>query len=65
MLFDGRYIEPAGNLISDPDGEVLAGGLEQPAAFDFVLKSLALGFGTFEDGIRLPRASASASFERL
>src|SRR5581483_12484291 len=51
MLLDGRDIEPAGNLLSDPYGEVLASGLEQPAALYFVLKRPAFGFGAFEDGV--------------
>ena len=56
VLLDGRYIEPAGDLLSDSDGEVLASGLEQTAAFDLVLKRLALGFSALEDGIRLAKS---------
>src|ERR1700722_2403840 len=51
--FDGRYIEPPGNLLSGPDGEVLARSLEQSAALDLVLERLALGFSTLEDSIRM------------
>ena len=48
VLLDGRDIEPAGNLLRDPDGEVIAGGLEQPAPLDFVLERLALGLGALQ-----------------
>src|ERR1700733_7565912 len=51
VLFDGRYIEPAGNLLSDPNSEVLARGLEQSAALNLIFESFALGFGTLEDGV--------------
>ena len=42
------HIEPAGNLLRDPDGEAVAGGLKQPAPLDFVLERLALGLGALQ-----------------
>jgi hypothetical protein len=48
VLLDGRDIEPAGNLLRDPDGEAVAGGLKQPAPLDFVLERLALGLGALQ-----------------
>ncbi len=51
MLLDGRDIEPPGNLLSCRDGEALSGDGGEAAALEFVLKSLALDFGAFEDGI--------------
>ena len=51
VLFDGWYIEPARDLLSHSDGEILARGLEQTTALNFVLECLALSFGAFEQGV--------------
>jgi len=50
-LLDGRSIEPTGNLLSDPDGEAVAGGLKQPTPLDFVLERLAFGLGGLQGGV--------------
>ena len=51
VLFDGRDIEPAGDLLATLMAKLSPASLEQSAALYFVLKRLALGFGAFEDGI--------------
>ena len=50
-MLDGRHIEPAGNLLSDPDGEAIARGLDQTAALYLFLERFAFGFSALEDGI--------------
>ena len=59
------HIEPAGNLLRDPDGEAVAGGLKQSAPLDFVLERFALDLGPLDTASAWPSASASAAFERL
>ena len=51
VLFDGRYIDPAGDLLGHSDGEVVACGLEQPATLDLVLERFALSVSALEHGI--------------
>jgi hypothetical protein len=46
---NGGSIEPAADLIGSRDGEVLARGGENAAAFELVLEGFALGFGAFKD----------------
>ena len=66
MLLHRRNIEPAGDLLRDPDGEAVTGGLEQPTPLDFVLERLALDFGALKrTASALPSVSASAAFEGL
>jgi hypothetical protein len=48
VLLDRRDIEPAGDLLRDPDGKAVASGLKQPAPLDLVLERLALGLGALE-----------------
>jgi hypothetical protein len=48
VLLHRRNIEPAGDLLRDPDGEAVTGGLEQPTPLDFVLECLALDFGALK-----------------
>jgi hypothetical protein len=44
----GGGVEPAGDLIRSRDGEVLAGGCEDAAGFEFFFERLALGFVRLE-----------------
>jgi hypothetical protein len=65
VLLHRRDIEPAGNLLGDPDGEAVAGRLKQSAPLDFVLERLAFGLGALQAASAWPCASASAPSERL
>jgi hypothetical protein len=51
VLLHRRDIEPAGNLLGDPDSEAVTSGLEQSAPLDFILERLALGLGALQGGV--------------
>src|SRR5580704_6681523 len=48
VLLDGADIEPPCDLLGSSHGEVLAGGVDQAAAFELVLKCRGLGFSALE-----------------
>ena len=64
-MLDGGYIEPAGNLLSDSDGEVLACGFEQSAALNLILQRFALRFSALEDGVGMAESIGQRFVERL
>jgi hypothetical protein len=51
MLFDGRYIEPAADLLRTDDGELLTGYVQKSPTFELFLEFIALGFSALEDGV--------------
>jgi hypothetical protein len=65
VLLHRRNIEPAGDLLRDPDGKAVAGGLKQSTPLDFVPEGLALGFSALQEASAWPSTSASTAFERL
>ena len=65
MLLYGRDIEPAGNLLGDPDREAVAGGLKQAPALDFVLERLALDLGALEDRVGMAESVGQCTVREI
>ena len=50
-MLHGGDIEPAGNLLGNPDDEAITSDLKQSPSLDLVLEGFAFGFGALEYGV--------------